>query len=230
MAPHGQRLFPANLLSPFFKDTAHLADWIAERVQQGDAPLLDEGIMLWGAVRWADAFQHPGHPATIYALTHAEVHVVVATGEDDATIEAVAEGASPFQYLRLDYDRTALGPMLKEPAPHVHVHIDGEPRFGGVRVNTDCPIADFLDFIFRNYRHTQWTEWLYDTWYMRFVQDDADDVFDTIKLAYGASNLVVLTQPKIQQALLQIRRHLTELKRDLCPIGIPPDLWDIVAP
>jgi hypothetical protein len=153
---------------------------------------------------------------TRYALSSAELHAVIATNQEDSTAEAIAKGPRGFQYLRLDYDQQQLGPMFKEPAPHIHVVVDGEPRFAVCRTSADLPVADFVDFIFLNYRHTEWAGWLHGEWFDRYVKEDTDDVFELIDDAFrgmeGGSNLDVLRRPEIREVLGQLRRVLAEEK------------------
>ncbi len=158
---------------------------------------------------------------------------MIATNQEDSTAEAIAKGRRGFQYLRLDYDQQQLGPMFKEPAPHIHVVVDGEPRFAACRTSADLPVADFVDFIFRNYRYTEWARWLHEQWFDRFVKTDTDDVFDLIDEAFrgpqGGSNLVVLCRPEIRKAISQLRRLLADEKMARCPLSIDPELWDVIA-
>jgi hypothetical protein len=74
---------------------------------------------------------------------------------------------------------------------------------------------------------------LHEAWFDRFVEDEADDVFDRIDEAFrganGGSNLLLLRQPKIRAALTQLHRLLVDEKMSRCPLSIDPELWDIVA-
>jgi hypothetical protein len=206
---------------------------VQELVRQERPPEIAPGILVCAAASWGRAFRLPGESVMRYALDSAELHAVIATNQEDSSAEAIAERRSDFQYLRLDYDQRQLGPMFKEPAPHIHVVVDGEPRFPACRTSADLPVADFVDFIFRNYRHAGWTRWLYEQWFDRFVTRDEDDVFELIDGAFrgaeGGSNLVVLRRPEIREVLGQLRRVLAAEKMARCPLSVDPELWDVIA-
>jgi len=72
-------------------------------------------------------------------------------------------GAAMHRYLRLDYDLAALGPLLKEPVPHVHVEADGEPRFPIPAPASDI-VGWFLDFVYRNFFYDHWIVWAELAW------------------------------------------------------------------
>lgn len=60
-------------------------------------------------------------------ITYANLQALWA--ETPAARFAEGTGTEVHRYLRLDHDLEALGPLLKEPMPHVHIEADGEPRF-----------------------------------------------------------------------------------------------------
>lgn len=227
--PAGSRRFPKDGTAPRFKSPQDLLDWLE---QEDDLRKfsVDDGMLLWGNVSWDKKFADRVQVPSTFPLSHASVEVVIATGAEEATIAAVIERCSPFQYLRLDYDPSALGPIFKEPAPHIHVHIDGEPRFPGCHALGDLPIVNFVDFIFRNWRHEQWANWLYESWYDRFVKNDEDDLFEKVRAAYAMSNLAVLQGEDTQRVIESLRRHLREEKRSRCPLVVPEPLWSVVGP
>lgn len=72
-------------------------------------------------------------------------------------------GTEAHRYLRLDHDFAALGPLLKEPMPHVHVEAEGEPRFPVPAPASDI-VAWFLDFVYRNFFYDHWIVWAELAW------------------------------------------------------------------
>jgi hypothetical protein len=229
----GHRSFPARIFVPRFKDKTDLHRWVQELVGQEHPPEIEPGILVCAAVAWGREFVLPGETTPRYALESAALHVVIATNPEDSTTAAIAEGRSDYQYFRMDYDQQQLGPLFKEPAPHVHILVDGEPRFAACRTQADLPIADFVDFILRNYRHDAWARWLHEEWFDRFVQEPEDDVFHLIDGAFrgadGRSNLRFLAQPQTRTTIAQLRRILIEQKMERCPLSVDPELWDVVA-
>jgi hypothetical protein len=145
----GDRDFSLRAPAPRFKNDADLHKWVVDLVRMDRPPEIQPGILACAAVRWGRKFVVPGETATRYALKSSVFHVVVATNPEDSTAAAIAEGRSTYQYFRLDYDEQQLGPLFKEPAPHIHIMVDGEPRFPACRMPAALPIADFVDFIFR---------------------------------------------------------------------------------
>lgn len=231
--PSSSGRFPAGLRAPRFKGESDLHEWVQALVRQERPPEIAPGILVCASASWGREFELPDEKVTRYALDSAELHAVIATNREDSTAEAIAEGRSGFQYLRLDYDQQQLGPMFKEPAPHIHIVVDGEPRFAACRTSVDLPIADFVDFILRNYRHADWAGWLHEQWFDRFVEKETDDVFELIDDAFrgmeGGSDLVVLRRPEIRKTIGQLRRLLVDEKMARCPLSVDPELWDVIA-
>jgi hypothetical protein len=72
-------------------------------------------------------------------------------------------GTEMHRYLRLDYDPGVLGPLLKEPMPHVHTEAEGEPRFALPALDRDV-VGWFLDFVYRNFFYDDWILWAEHVW------------------------------------------------------------------
>ena len=62
-------------------------------------------------------------------------------------------------YLRLDFDLENLGPLLKEAQPHVHSRPAREPRLNAPLGSGGNVVVDFIEFIFKTYRHAEWHAW-----------------------------------------------------------------------
>lgn len=102
--------------------------------------------------------------------------------------------AKSAQYLRLDYDLEALGPLFKEAAPHVHIRPDGEPRFACcVHQNI---VAEFVDFIYRNYFHDVWVKWARRVWEKQASSSADNEVFDRIVNAFNRADIEALVAEK----------------------------------
>lgn len=95
------------------------------------------------------------------------------------------------QYLRLDYDLTALGAMFREPTPHVHVHPDGEPRFG--LPTSRNVLMDFLDFVYRNYCYETWLRWATSVWEREARLRGRDPaIIEQVQRAFDTANCAAL--------------------------------------
>jgi hypothetical protein len=232
-SPAGSRQFPKDVQAPRFKAKSDVHRWLQELMKSNDLREIEPGMFVCGTVTWSGTCKLPDESEERYVLTSASLHAVVAARSHDSLAAALDEGENEFQYLRMDHDPKQLGPLFKEPAPHVHVEVNGEPRFAASRTNADLPIADFVDFLFRNYQHDIWTRWLQEKWVNRFVQKEEDDVFQLIDEAFRGSaqgsNLLFLRRPEIRKVLAQLRGVLLEEKLKRCPLSIDPELWDIVA-
>lgn len=117
--------------------------------------------------------------------------------------------AAPHRYLRLDYDMTALGPLLKEPQPHVHVEPDGEPRFPLSVSAADDVVGWFLDFIYRNFFYEDWILWAEVVWDDRCRMQKRDNRWPRLVEVFNQSAIGVLEQDA------DLRRDLRDLKRCL---------------
>ncbi len=109
-------------------------------------------------------------------------------------VDAYLTDAVPH-YLRFDYDPHAPGPLFKEPQPHLHVQPSGEPRLG-----LSCPgerslLAAFFDFLYRNYFHEEWMEWVRRRWepIARRYKWETERL-DTIAATFSRGNLEALRE------------------------------------
>ena len=103
----------------------------------------------------------------------------------DVPLTSFVRGAGHQQeYLRLDYDLSAVGPLLKEPQPHVHVEADGEPRFP-VPVAGDDLVGWFLDFVYRNFFYDVWILWAEGVWQDWCAARDRPNRWARLKEAFG---------------------------------------------
>lgn len=102
------------------------------------------------------------------------------------------DGAIQAQYLRLDFDLGCLGPMFKESLPHIHVKPDHEPRFS---LHTRNVVAEFIDMIYRNYKHDLWMDWASLVWHddlRRRGRDAKASVFVPVSAAFKSNNIQYL--------------------------------------
>ncbi|WP_437671982.1 hypothetical protein [Sorangium sp. So ce131] len=130
------------------------------------------------------------------------------------------DSSTEAQYLRLDYDMSALGAMFREPLPHVHIRPDGEPRFP--MMSTPNVIIDFFDFIYRNYFHSEWIEWAESLWRKEAVFRKLDvDAFDRVKEAFDRSQYDELK--RWSKPLGYMKRAWRGKKDELWPYLLPAD-------
>jgi hypothetical protein len=115
-------------------------------------------------------------------------------------------------YIRLDFDPTrSLGPMFREPQPHLHHQHDGAPwqPFPSHR-----PVADFAEMLFRNWHHDRWMEWAAAVWSearkASGKYDPRDDPFPVLVSAFNGSNIELLRSraPQLEEIRGALRREL----------------------
>lgn len=136
---------------------------------------------------------------------------------------AAGDGVAPHRYLRADHDTRALGPLLKEPLPHVHVAVEGAPRFP-IYVTAGCDVVGwFLDFVYRNFFCDHWIVWAEVAWDDWCHQTNRCNRWQRLVQAFNQSNISVLeSDPDLQEDLRQLKRCLLKHRRDLFPIVVDP--------
>jgi hypothetical protein len=113
---------------------------------------IEENIAVFAEVGWDYST----------SLERASVQVVVVL---DGTVEDFYLGlASDCQYLRMDLDPQLIGPIFKEGLPHIHSRPLEEPRFSGLAGGSGNVVADFVEFVYRNYKHDEWLFWARQEW------------------------------------------------------------------
>jgi hypothetical protein len=171
--PDGLADFPANIGSIHFENSDRtIHQWFSRCV--GLLPnndpeyysLDDENeIAAFATIKWKDR-----------RLTYVNCQFLILSGM--GLSEFLRHGERPnsnAQYLRLDYDETCLGPIFKEPLPHIHSNPMREPRFPLESIISGNMIVDFLSFVFRNYKHDTWLKWTRKRW-ERFTDYPVDSV------------------------------------------------------
>lgn len=156
--------------------------------------VVDECIALFFIIEWQEK-----------TITYANLQ---ALWVPDVTIEDFVNGAGTerHRYLRLDYDLQALGLLLKEPQPHVHVEADGEPRFLIPAAVGDDVVGWFLDFVYRNFRYEDWIEWVRGIWHSYCLERRRENRWEMLVNAFSASNLGAI------EANVALRGDLQDLK------------------
>lgn len=128
----------------------------------------------------------------------------------------------PHQYMRLDYDPTgALGPLLKEPQPHVHVEAEGEPRFPVAVSDAEDPVGWFLDFIYRNFFHADWEAWVEKAWTEHYRGTGRrDNPWERIKQAFTDNKIAVLEREHLDD-VRALKKCVFEKRRAMFPFRVP---------
>lgn len=134
---------------------------------------------------------------------------------------ANGEGNTPHRYLRADHDTSALGPLLKESLPHVHVEAKGEPRFPVPPSGGSDLVGWFLDFIYRNFFYDKWIEWVEVAWDDWCTEANRPNRWQRLVQAFSQGNIGVLERdPELREDLLQLKRCVLARRRELFPVEV----------
>lgn len=131
-------------------------------------------------------------------------------------------GTEMHRYLRLDYDLTALGPLLKEPMPHVHVEADGEPRFPVPA--PDCDVLGwFLDFVYRNFFYDDWIVWAEVAWDDWCRERGRPNRWLRLVNAFNQSAVrIIEADPELRDDIAQLKRCLLATRRRFVELEVDP--------
>jgi hypothetical protein len=156
-------------------------------------------------------------------ITYANIQVLVA----EADLESFyCDDAIRSWYFRLDYDLRCLGPLFKEPLPHIHCLPEGEPRFH-CPAPTGNAVVDFFDFIYRNFHPEKWRDWAHRAYAASLLQGEKD-LFEPIKAAFATNEHEAL-MTKYSDGLIALKRVCRNLKDDVFRHRIDPELADALS-
>jgi hypothetical protein len=128
---------------------------------------------------------------------------------------------SEHRYLRLDYDLSSLGPLLKESQPHVHVEADGEPRFMVPSAVGDDVVGWFLDFVYRNFFYDDWIFWAKEQWEQHCLSHNRENRWERLEQAFQTSKPEIIEgDPKLRQDLADLKACVLAKRKGLFPLCI----------
>jgi hypothetical protein len=129
-------------------------------------------------------------------------------------------GTALHRYLRLDHDLTALGPLFKEPMPHIHVEAEGEPRFPVPAPACDV-VGWFLDFVYRNFFYDHWIIWAELAWGDWCRERDRPNRWPRLVNAFNQSAVRVLeADGELREDVVQLKRCLLAKRRRIFPFEV----------
>ena len=132
---------------------------------------------------------------------------------------AKGDGTQPHRYLRADHDTKALGPLLKEPLPHVHAEPEGEPRFPVHLTASSDLVGWFLDFVYRNFFYDHWIVWAEVVWDDWCTERNRPNRWAALVAAFNQSKIGVLeADAELCEDLLQLKRCLLGHRREFFPV------------
>jgi hypothetical protein len=138
-------------------------------------------------------------------------------------------GSEAHRYLRLDHDLAALGPLLKEPMPHVHVEADGEPRFPVPAPACDV-VGWFLDFVYRNFFYDHWIAWAELAWDDWCRERARPNRWPRLVHAFDQSALrVIEADPDLRDDIVQLKHCLLAKRKMLFPFEVDSDRAELLG-
>ena len=175
---------------------------------------IEPDIAVVAEVSYADNF-----------IEQACVQVVVV--EDQMVSEFRKRPLAQHCYLRLDYDKTCLGALFKEPLPHIHTIHHGGFRFPHVFCGNGNIIVEFFDHIYRNINHEQWLEWAERAYQGAPTAGDSNSLsIKTANEAYQKSCCDVLLRSR--EALYQMKKALEDRREKIFSPRIDPSIANIL--
>lgn len=166
---------------------------------------VEENLALFLVIRWSDR-----------TIEYANLQALWA---DVPLSRFIAGEACEHRYLRLDYDLAALGPLLKEPMPHVHVEGEGEPRFPLPSSAGDDCVGWFLDFVYRNFFHEEWIAWAEISWHNWCAERARTNRWARLVDAFNQSAVrLIEADEELKMDLRDLKRCMLEASRQLFPL------------
>jgi hypothetical protein len=211
--PAGRVTFPLSLSEGGARRSASepANAWLRRSVEEGfDGQMgrvaVEDNLALFLVIRWSGR-----------AIEYANLQALWA----DAPLSRFVTGAAEHdhRYLRLDYDMTALGPLLKEPLPHVHVEGEGEPRFPLPSSAADDVVGWFLDFVYRNFFYDHWIVWAEVAWDDWCRERSRPNRWPRLVQAFNQSAVrLIEADEALKQDLREMKRCIREGRLKLFPL------------
>lgn len=170
---------------------------------------LEENLVIFMTVRLHDT-----------QITYANLQALWAETPVARFVEGT--GTEVHRYLRLDHDLEALGPLLKEPVPHVHIEADGEPRFPIPA--PDCDVVGwFLDFVYRNFFYDHWIVWAELAWDDWCRERARPNRWPRLVSAFNQSAVrIIEANPELRDDVIQLKQCLLAKRKRLFPFEVDP--------
>ncbi|RLC18895.1 MAG: hypothetical protein DRI57_07820 [Deltaproteobacteria bacterium] len=164
-------------------------------------------------------------------LVYANIQTIIVSGGDLESFylsDDLEKDRLRCQYLRLDLDMKSLGPLFKEPFPHIHSNPAHEPRFAFSFGDSGNVIMDFLEFIYKNYRYDEWMKWAENVWRKNAREaGEEDDPFEGIVYAFKAGKADLL-QNRFSKDLKRLKSYLQQAKDSSYPLRVKKELRDLL--
>ena len=203
--PYGRKevLFPSGVAEARIGKQEHVHPWFRRLVDSAldshvERCAVEENMGVFARLQYRDKGE---------IITHVNLQVLV-TETDLETYYLNPDTRA--RYFRLDYDPDRLGPIFKEPLPHVHSRPVGAPRFS-MWAPTGNVVVDFFDFIYRNFYHENWLGWAKHA-YSRWQRSTGTDIFVPIEEAFKTKDGHTVLVSEYEKQLRDIKSACRTLK------------------
>lgn len=213
--PRGSVTFPSDgdiLAARWHPSDMTVDDWFrrcVDTIFQGNPYncAVADNIGLIASIRWEHKTE----------LVYANFQTIIVLAED---LESLYLGEClPCQYMRLDMDLDNLGPLFKEPLPHIHSSTRREPRFAFNMGDSGNLLMDFLEFVYKNYRYDDWIRWVGEVWRKKAPDaGEPDDPLFPIMAAFQNGKAGVLRE--FEDALQRMKEYLRDAKDSAYPLRL----------
>lgn len=222
--PSGEARFPPNLPSRGARrrsgeSARHWLHGCIELLGGGvDAVAIEDTLALFVELHWAER-----------AISYANIQALWTSVPLREFVDA-CESPS-HQYLRLDYHPDeALGQLLKEPHPHLHVDADGEPRFPVPLSASKDVVGWFVDFVYRNFFYEDWIAWAKEAWDHQCRETNRENRWPRLVQAFNQSKLqVILADDQLRKDLDDLKQCLAEKRSRIFRLQGSSTYLDVLA-
>jgi hypothetical protein len=155
-------------------------------------------------------------------ITYCNLNALVTQG---TLAEYAQKKDDPAVYLRLDFHPDEPGELFTHPAPHMHIAFttsQAVPRFSTEASGAGNPIAEFLDFVYRQYFLTDWTQWARRAWEDEFLDRGyslEEEPWTPLARAY--QRCIREEMDRLGEWTLRIREVLRQRRDDACDLRLP---------
>lgn len=217
--PKGRLFFPPNIKSSgeekYRKSDKTPSAWfrrVVDSLFDGDPEIcsIDDNIAIFIDLEWENEKE----------IVFISIQAFIAnTG---CLTSAYLDDSTECEYFRLDVDTRRPGSLINHPMPHIHVKGSGGARFSLPVSGSNNVIFDFIDFIYRNYKTSEWESWLSNTYRSIHPENEnCEDAFEfVLDSLFGRANSAILQDENYRETIKKISLAMQHLRSDIFPLSV----------
>jgi hypothetical protein len=117
-----------------------------------------------------------------------------------------------------------LGNLFREPSPHFHSRVKGEPRHPFAFWTGGNPVMDFLEFVYLNHAYEEWFSWARDVCDAYGLLTEFEEIAQLFRTS-SAERLLGSDRPKLRK----VKKALWDAKRQSYPWCLEHDLAEALT-